>query len=102
MPTLDTGYANLNRELPGGGWPQGAVVKVLKPRAGQHEWGLLVPVLAALQASSEKSHSAPAWLVLTGAPYLPFGPALWAYQISMQRLLCIHPDSEPDQAPARI
>ena len=99
LPTLDTGYANLNRELPGGGWPQGAMVEVLQPQAGQHEWGLLAPVLAALQASSEKSRSAPAWLVLTGAPYLPFGPALRARQISMQRLLCIHPDPEPGQAP---
>ena len=102
LPTLDTGYANLNRELPGGGWPQGAMVEVLQPQAGQHEWGLLAPVLAALQASSEKSRSAPAWLVLTGAPYLPFGPALRARQISMQRLLCIHPDPEPGQAPALL
>ena len=102
LPTLDTGYANLNRELPGGGWPQGAMVEVLQPQAGQHEWGLLAPVLAALQASSEKSRSVPAWLVLTGAPYLPFGPALRARQISMQRLLCIHPDPEPGQAPALL
>ena len=102
LPTLDTGYANLNRELPGGGWPQGAMVEVLQPQAGQHEWGLLAPVLAALQASSEKSRSAPAWLVLNGAPYLPFGPALRARQISMQRLLCIHPDPEPGQAPALL
>ena len=102
LPTLDTGYAKLNRELPGGGWPQGAMVEVLQPQAGQHEWGLLAPVLAALQASSEKSRSAPAWLVLTGAPYLPFGPALRARQISMQRLLCIHPNPEPGQAPALL
>ncbi|MDI1271052.1 MAG: translesion DNA synthesis-associated protein ImuA [Polaromonas sp.] len=85
LPALDTGYAPLNQVLPGGGWPQGALVEMLQPQAGLHEWGLLLPALAAVQAA------APAKLVvLVGAPWLPFGPALGARQLNMQRVLCVH------------
>ena len=79
-----SGYAALDLVLPGGGWPLGSLVEVLQGQAGQHEWGLIAPALAALQ------HEKPAALtVLVGAPYLPFGPALAARQVSMRRLLSI-------------
>jgi protein ImuA len=82
--TLDTGYRALNAALPGGGWPQGALVEVLQAQAGVHEWGLLAPALAALQAASPDK-----LLVLAGAPWHPFGPALGARQIDMRRLLSV-------------
>jgi protein ImuA len=82
--TLDTGYAALNAVLPGGGWPQGALVEVLQAQAGQHEWGLVAPVLAGLQAAAPGK-----LLVLTGAPCQPFGAALAARQLDMSRLLCV-------------
>ena len=102
LHTLDTGYPALNRELPGGGWPQGAMVEVLQPQAGQHEWGLLAPVLASLQAGGSPARGAKVWLALVGAPSSPFGPALRARHISMQRLLCIAPQPEPGIAPALL
>ena len=84
LQTIGTGYPNLSKVLPGGGWPCGAMTEVLQARSGQHEWGLVAPALAALQSAS------PAGLVvLVGAPYCPFGPALGARQINMQRLLSI-------------
>jgi protein ImuA len=83
-PVVDTGYAALNRVLPGGGWPQGALIEVLQPQAGLHEWGLLAPALAAVQLAAPGQ-----LMVLVGAPYLPFGPALGARQFVMQRLLCV-------------
>ena len=94
LQTVGTGYAVLNGVLPGGGWPQGALVEVLQPQAGQHEWGLVAPALARVQAQ------APGWMVLVGAPYLPFGPALGARRLDMQRLLCVQAD--PGQAPALL
>ncbi len=81
---VDTGYALLDQALPGGGWPQGALVEVLQAQAGLHEWGLLAPALAAVQARAPGQ-----WLVLAGAPCQPFGPALGARQLNMQRLLCV-------------
>ncbi|MGQ2981404.1 MAG: translesion DNA synthesis-associated protein ImuA, partial [Polaromonas sp.] len=82
--TLDTGYPALNAVLPGGGWPQGALVEVLQSQAGQHEWGLVAPALASLQAAAPGK-----LLVLAGAPSWPFGPALGARQLDMARLLCV-------------
>jgi len=95
LQTVDTAYAALNDVLPGGGWPQGALVEVLQPQAGQHEWGLVAPALTRVQAEAPAT-----WMVLVGAPYLPFGPALGARQLNMQRLLCVQ--AEPGQAPALL
>jgi protein ImuA len=95
LQTVATGYAALDDVLPGGGWPQGALVEVLQPQAGLHEWGFVAPALAAVQAA------APAQLtVLVGAPHLPFGPALGARQLNMQRLLSIH--GKPGDAPSLL
>jgi protein ImuA len=85
LPAVRTGYAPLDKVLPGGGWPQGALVEMLQPQAGLHEWGLLAPALAATQAAASAQ-----LMVLVGAPWLPFGPALGARRLDMQRLLCVH------------
>ena len=85
LQTVDTGYAALNQVLPGGGWPQGALIELLQTQAGLHEWGLLAPALAARQASESRQLT-----VLVGAPYLPFGPALGARQLDMRSLLSVH------------
>jgi protein ImuA len=84
LRTVETGFNALDHVLPGGGWPQGALIDVLQPQAGLHEWGLIVSALAALQLEAPQQLT-----VLAGAPWLPFGPALGARQLNMQRLLCI-------------
>ena len=63
LQTVDTGYAGLNQVLPGSGWPQGALIEVLQPQAGVHEWGLLAPALAARQAAEPRQPMVP-----VGAP----------------------------------
>ena len=88
LQTVGSGYAALDAVLPGGGWPSGAMVELLQPQAGLHEWGLVAPALAAMQAASP-GQTAVRLLVLVGAPHLPFGPALGARQIDMARLLCV-------------
>ena len=85
LQTVATGYAALDRVLPGGGWPKGAMTEVLQPQAGLHEWGLVLPALAAAQAASPLQMT-----VLVNTPFLPFGPALGARQLTMQRLLCVN------------
>lgn len=95
LQTVDTGYAGLNQVLPGGGWPQGALIEVLQPQAGLHEWGLLAPALAALQLAAPRQ-----LMVLVGAPCLPFGPALSARQLDMRRLLAVQ--AKKGDAPALL
>jgi protein ImuA len=94
LHTVDTGYAGLDQVLPGGGWPQGALIELLQPQAGVHEWGLVGPALAALQARSREL------TVLVGAPWLPFGPALGARSLDMRRLLSIQ--GKPGDAPSLL
>ena len=42
---LATGHAALDSQLPGGGWPVGAMVEILQAQSGQNEWRLLLPAL---------------------------------------------------------
>lgn len=107
LQAVDTGYAALNQVLPGGGWPQGALVELLQPQAGLHEWGLLAPALAAVQAVVQTATlaaipktSSPRLVVLIGPPYGPFGPALAARQLDMRQLLCVQ--ARPGDAPALL
>jgi protein ImuA len=95
VQTIATGYAALDAVLPGGGWPQGALIEVLQPQAGVHEWGLVAPALAALQA-----RAAGELTVLVGTPWLPFGPALGARAMDMRRLLSIQ--GKPGDAPSLL
>ena len=85
VQTVATGYAALNLVLPGSGWPCGAMTEVLQAQPGQHEWGLVAPALSRLHAAN-----AAGLVVLIGAPYCPFGPALGARQLNMRQLLSIH------------
>lgn len=47
-PTLSTGHADLDAELPGGGWPRGQLTELLHDACGIGELGLLLPALKAL------------------------------------------------------
>ncbi len=47
-PVLTSGFAELDRELPGGGWPQGQLTELLLDAAGIGELSLLAPALAQL------------------------------------------------------
>ena len=42
---LSSGFAALDAELPGGGWPAGSLTELLLGSPGLGEWRLLAPVL---------------------------------------------------------
>lgn len=79
--TRPSGHAALDAQLPGGGWPQGAMVEVLQPLHAVREWPLVLPGLA--QAISE---GAAGRVVLVAPPYEPFAPALQAGGLPAHRL----------------
>jgi protein ImuA len=87
-----TGHALLDRELPGGGWPMGAMTEVLVPLHESQVWRLLMPALARRLCA----HGG--WVVLVGAPHVPFGPALSARGLPPDQLLCIHADDPAARA----
>lgn len=78
---IPTGDAQLNAELPGGGWPVGALVEVLQAHSGHNDWRLLLPALV----------QTPGMLVLVAPPHRPFAPGLAGQGLDPDRLLCISP-----------
>lgn len=70
--TVATGYADLSAELPGGGWPCGALTEICLQQPGIGEWRLLAPALSAagsrpiavLQPPHELSSAALAYINL--------------------------------------
>ena len=80
-----SGYPALDAELPGGGWPMGAMVELLQVDATQHVWQLLAPALAQQIQTGPPGQA----VVLIGAPAMPFGPGLAARGLDPQRLLCV-------------
>ncbi|OYT93321.1 MAG: hypothetical protein CFE43_03485 [Burkholderiales bacterium PBB3] len=76
-----TGAAVLDAQLPGGGWPVGALTELLQNPYQHSEWRLLAPALARCGTAA---------VVLVAPPHVPFGPALSARGVASQRLLWVH------------
>jgi cell division inhibitor SulA/protein ImuA len=89
VPALPTGFAELDRELPGGGWPQGALTEILCPRAGIGELQLALPALAALSWAGKRA----VWLA---PPHLPYAPALAAGGIDLAHLAVVRAPGRRD------
>ena len=83
LPAWPSRHAALDAVLPGGGWPQDAMVEILQPAAVHLEWQLLLPSLCARLAA----HSGP--LVLIDPPAIPLAPALAAQGLPMQRVVWV-------------
>lgn len=90
--TCPSGHAGLDAELPGGGWPLGALTEILQPEAEAPLWPVLLPALA--QAVSVRRQP----VALIGPPHEPFGPALAAGGLPLESLLWVRADA----APARL
>jgi hypothetical protein len=82
VPALPTGFAELDRELPGGGWPQGALTEILANREGIGELQLVLPALAALSWAGKR-------IVWLAPPHLPYAPALAAAGVDLARLALV-------------
>jgi cell division inhibitor SulA/protein ImuA len=88
-PAVPTGFAALDRELPGGGWPRGALVELLAPCEGIGELQLMLPALARLGAAGERI----AWIA---PPHLPYAPALAAAGLALERLTVVRAPGRRD------
>ena len=82
---LPTGYAALDRALPGGGWPSQGLIEILTDRTGIGEVSLLLPVLARLCSDGREG----GWLAWIAPPHPPYAPALAACGIHVERVLVV-------------
>lgn len=81
LPGVATGFAALDAELPGGGWPRGGLVELLPARQGIGEMSLVMPALARISAEEL------AWVVCVAPPLPPYAPAWAAAGVALSRLL---------------
>lgn len=84
--TRPTGHAALDAQLPGGGWPLGAMAELLLPAQAAQAWPIVLPGLALAVAQGE-----PGRVVLVAPPHKPFAPALQAAGLPAQRLCVVLP-----------
>lgn len=77
-----TGLAELDRALPGGGWPEAALSEILAAAVGLGELSLLWPTLARLTGSGER-------VVLVAPPHIPYPQAWQAAGVDLRALALV-------------
>jgi hypothetical protein len=112
---LPTGYAALDRCLPGAGWPRQGLIEVLVDQRGIGELRLLLPALAALcrdegaagegyppprpdhagsahvgSAQPPHDRGSGGWIAWVSPPYRPYAPSLAAWGIDVGRMLIVN------------
>lgn len=99
-PALPSGFAALDGELPGGGWPLRAVTELLTPQFGVLEWRLLAPALQRWWAAQALPAAAPGRrartaelalrsLLLINPPHTPHLPGLQALGLPPSALIWV-------------
>ena len=84
---VPTGHAALSAQLPGGGWPPGALVELLAPHPGIGEIRLLQPALARLGGRP---------IALVQPPHAPHLACWQAWRLDTRQLLWVAPERPAD------
>jgi len=94
---LASGYPELDRHLPGGGWPTEALTEILTEQYGIGELRLLMPALAQLSAEDAQSdYNEPGWIAWVAPPFQPYPPALQQCGIDLSRMLIVRPEDSSE------
>jgi hypothetical protein len=89
LEALPTGFADLDAELPGTGWPREGLTELLSDETGIGELQLVLPALAALTRAGRRC-------VWVAPPYVPYAPALAASGVDLANLLMVKASSRRD------
>lgn len=89
VPALASGFPTLDAQLPGGGWPRGALTEILAERSAVGECSLILPALARLADEGR-------WSLLVAPPYALNGAAWAAAGIDLARLVVVSPTRSRD------
>jgi len=87
IESIPTGFAELDAQLPGGGWPRAALTELLINQRGIGELRLLLPALARLSNDDK-------WLVLVAPPHRPFAPGFESLGVNLTRLVVVETRSD--------
>ena len=92
-PVLASGFAELDRELPGSGWPQGQLTELLRDESGIGELSLLAPALAQLAQQKRST----VWVLPPDgtrgieSQAFPYAPALSVAGVDLARTIFVRP-----------
>lgn len=89
VESVPTGFAELDAQLPGGGWPRAALTELLTNQRGIGELRLLLPALARLSQDDK-------WLVLVSPPHRPFAPGFESLGVNLARLVVVETRSNSE------
>ncbi|HEX6317305.1 MAG TPA: translesion DNA synthesis-associated protein ImuA [Burkholderiales bacterium] len=89
VPAIPSGFGELDRELPGGGWPVGSLSEILGGQEGIGELQLVLPALARLSWAGKRA----IWLA---PPHLPYAPALAAAGVDLAQLAVVRAPGRRD------
>lgn len=89
LPGIPSGFARLDAELPGGGWPRGALTEILADGSGFGECSFLLPALTRIDAEDK-------WMLLVAPPHACHAPAWAAAGIGLARLALVSPERPQD------
>jgi hypothetical protein len=87
--SVPTGYAELDAELPGGGWPTAGLTDLLFAQQGAGEFRLLAPVLQSLTQSQQK-------IIVLAPPHILSAPALEQMGVDLKQVLILEPTRPMD------
>lgn len=87
---MSSGYAALDAELPGRGWPCNSLTELLQPQPSLCEWRLLSPSLALVATQGGQ-------ILLVGPPKRPHVPGLAKLGISEKSLVWIAADTPAER-----
>ncbi len=89
VPSVPTGFAELDAVLPGSGWPAAALTEIYVERPGIGELALIMPAAARLTCAGR-------WVALIAPPYIPYAPALVAHGVRLARLMLVRTAGSAD------
>ncbi len=85
-----SGFAALDAQLPGGGWPGHGLTEILAPHGGTLAWRLLGPALRQICAAGQP-------VVLVGPPLSPHPPGLRFEGIDERRLVWVRAETPAER-----
>lgn len=91
LQTLPTGFAKLDGELIGHGWPQAGLIELLCDDVGVGELSLMLPAHAYLHSARHLGPTGMLWVTSTTAPHLPYAPALAQAGVNLDQLVIATP-----------
>jgi hypothetical protein len=89
LPAVSTGYAQLDKELPGAGWPAGALTEIMTAQEGVGELQLVLPAVAALTSAGKR-------VIWLAPPHVPYAPALAAEGVDLASLAVVRAPGRRD------